>query len=45
MIFFTRPISGPISARAVFFFALTIILPYWRWLRGLSAHAPARQGT
>jgi putative tricarboxylic transport membrane protein len=29
-ILFTRPISGVISAVAIFFFALPIITPYWR---------------
>jgi hypothetical protein len=28
---------------AVFFFALPLITPYWRRLRGLPAHTPARQ--
>ena len=36
-IFFTRPISGAISAVAVFFFALPIITPWWRRLRGSPA--------
>jgi len=43
LIFFTRPISGAISAVALFFFALPLITPYWRRLRGLPAQAPARQ--
>jgi putative tricarboxylic transport membrane protein len=34
MIFFARPISGGISAVALFFFALPFITPYWRRLRG-----------
>ncbi len=45
LIFFTRPISGVISAVALFFFALPLITPYWRRLRGLPAPAPARQET
>jgi len=36
-IFFTRPISGAISAVALFFFALPLITPYWRRLRGKPA--------
>src|SRR5947208_1986556 len=45
LIFVTRPISGAISAVALFFFALPLITPYWRRLRGLPAPAPARQET
>src|SRR2546426_504750 len=45
LIFFTRPISGAISAVALFFFALPAITPYWRRLRGLPSPAPARQET
>jgi putative tricarboxylic transport membrane protein len=30
LILFTRPISGVITAVAVFFFALPLIAPYWR---------------
>jgi len=37
IIFFTRPISGAISAVALFFFALPLITPYWRRLRGKPA--------
>src|SRR3989441_4356059 len=44
-IFVTRPISGAISAVALFFFALPAITPYWRRLRGLPSPAPARQET
>src|SRR6266542_1983863 len=36
-IFFARPISGAISAVALFFFALPLITPYWRRLRGKPA--------
>ncbi len=35
VIFFTRPISGAISAVALFFFALPVITPWWRRLRGV----------
>jgi putative tricarboxylic transport membrane protein len=45
MIFFTRPISGAITLVALFFFALPVVTPYWRRLRGQSAQAPARQET
>jgi putative tricarboxylic transport membrane protein len=38
MIFFSRPISGAISAVALFFFALPLITPYWRRLRGKPAY-------
>jgi putative tricarboxylic transport membrane protein len=38
MIFFTRPISGAISAVALFFFAMPLITPYWRRLRGKPAY-------
>jgi putative tricarboxylic transport membrane protein len=40
-IFFTRPIAGAITALAVFFFALPIITPWWRKLRGVPSRAPA----
>jgi putative tricarboxylic transport membrane protein len=40
-IFFTRPIAGAITALALFFFALPVITPWWRKLRGLPGHAPA----
>src|SRR5499426_2122740 len=36
MIFFERPISGAITAVALFFFALPILTPWWRRLRGVS---------
>src|SRR5262249_6774920 len=45
MIFFTRPISGVISAVAVFFFILPIMTPYWRRSRGLPSATPACQET
>jgi len=44
LIFLTRPISGAITAVAVFFFALPVITPYWRRLRGRPAAAPASAG-
>ncbi|HET8575818.1 MAG TPA: tripartite tricarboxylate transporter permease [Methylomirabilota bacterium] len=45
MIFFARPISGGISAVALFFFALPLITPYWRRLRGVPVYAPDRHET
>jgi putative tricarboxylic transport membrane protein len=33
-IFFNRPIAGAITGVAVFFFALPLVTPYWRRLRG-----------
>src|SRR5215471_92534 len=41
-IFLARPISGAITAAAIFFFVLPIITPWWRRFRGLPAAAPAR---
>jgi putative tricarboxylic transport membrane protein len=41
-IFVTRPISGVITAAAVFFFVLPVLTPWWRRRRGLpqpSSHA------
>src|SRR2546426_11170105 len=40
-IFLTRPISGAITAVAIFFFLLPLITPWWRRWRGLPAPAPA----
>ena len=40
LILFTRPIAGAISAVAVFFFALPLIVPYWRRLRRAQAETP-----
>src|SRR5918992_1992409 len=34
-VFFTRPISGVITAVAVFFFVLPLLTPWWRRLRGM----------
>ena len=34
MIFVSRPISGVITAVALFFFILPVITPWWRRLRG-----------
>ncbi len=43
-IFFKRPIAGTIMWVAVFFFALPLITPYWRRLRGQPAAQPASGG-
>jgi putative tricarboxylic transport membrane protein len=40
-IFFTRPISGAITALAIFFFALPALTPWLRKLRGLPTQYPA----
>jgi putative tricarboxylic transport membrane protein len=40
-IFFNRPISGVITILALFFFAMPVVTPWWRKLRGLPSHAPA----
>ena len=40
-IFFNRPISGVITILALFFFAMPVVTPWWRKLRGLPRHAPA----
>jgi putative tricarboxylic transport membrane protein len=39
LILFTRPIAGAISAVAIFFFALPLLVPHWRRLRA-PADAP-----
>ena len=39
-IFFTRPIAGAITAVALFFFALPLLTPGWRRLRGTGAPSP-----
>src|SRR5213596_2009319 len=44
-IFFTRPIAGAITLVAIFFFALPVITPWWRRLRGVPAAAPAPRET
>ncbi|MBI2526730.1 MAG: tripartite tricarboxylate transporter permease [Candidatus Rokubacteria bacterium] len=44
LILLNRPISGAITAVALFFFALPLITPYWRRLRG-RAVAPAQGGS
>jgi len=36
-IFLTRPISGAITAVALFFCVLPVITPWWRRLRGVPA--------
>ena len=38
-IFFTRPISGVITAAAIFFFILPLLTPWWRKMRG--THSPS----
>ena len=40
-IFFNRPISGAITSVALFFFAMPVVTPWWRKLRGLPSHTPA----
>ncbi len=42
-IFFTQPISGVITAAAIFLFILPIITPWWRRLRGLPVTEPSRR--
>jgi len=32
-IFLTRPISGVITAAAIFFFAMPLLTPWWRKMR------------
>jgi putative tricarboxylic transport membrane protein len=44
-IFFVRPISGAISAVALFFFALPLLTPWWRRLRGVSVPAASPRRT
>jgi putative tricarboxylic transport membrane protein len=41
VIFFIRPISGAITAVALFFFILPLVTPYWRRLRGAPSTARA----
>jgi putative tricarboxylic transport membrane protein len=40
-IFATRPIAAVITAAALLFFALPVITPWWRRLRGASSVTPA----
>ena len=40
-IFFTRPISGAITALAIFFFGLPALTPWLRKMRGIPAQYPA----
>jgi putative tricarboxylic transport membrane protein len=40
-IFFTRPISGLITAVAIFFFVMPLLTPWWRRMRGLPQRAAA----
>jgi hypothetical protein len=35
VIFLNRPISGVITAVAIFFFILPVLTPWWRKMRGL----------
>ena len=44
-IFMTRPISAVITIVALFFFAMPIITPCWRRLRGIPAPPPAPRET
>jgi putative tricarboxylic transport membrane protein len=39
-IFFTRPIAGAITGVALLFFALPLLTPGWRRLRGTGAPSP-----
>ncbi len=45
LIFFVRPISGAINAVALFFFALPVITPWWRRLRGVPVPAASPRET
>jgi putative tricarboxylic transport membrane protein len=40
-IFLTRPISGVITAVAIFFFIMPLLTPWWRKMRGLPERKPA----
>jgi putative tricarboxylic transport membrane protein len=40
MIFLNRPISGVITAGAVFFFILPLLTPWWRKMRGAPDRKP-----
>ena len=44
-IFFVRPISGAITAVALFFFVLPVITPWWRRLRGVPVPAASPRET
>jgi len=44
-IFFVRPISGAITAVALFFFVLPVITPWWRRLRGVPVTAASPRET
>jgi putative tricarboxylic transport membrane protein len=44
-IFFVRPISGAITAVALFFFVLPVITPWWRRLRGVPVAAASPRET
>jgi putative tricarboxylic transport membrane protein len=41
-VFVTRPISGVITAVAIFFFVLPVLTPWWRRMRGTALPAPGR---
>jgi putative tricarboxylic transport membrane protein len=43
-IFATRPIAAVITAAAVFFFAMPVLTPWWRRLRGAPGGAPPTFG-
>jgi len=45
LIFLARPISGAITAVALFFFALPVITPWWRRLRGVPVPAASPRET
>ena len=45
LIFFVRPISGAITAVALLFFALPVITPWWRRLRGVPVPAASPRET
>jgi putative tricarboxylic transport membrane protein len=40
-IFLTRPISGVITAVAIFFFIMPLLTPWWRKIRGMPNRGPA----
>jgi putative tricarboxylic transport membrane protein len=40
-IFFARPISGLITAVAIFFFIMPVLTPWWRKMRGVPRGAAA----
>jgi putative tricarboxylic transport membrane protein len=44
-IFLTRPITGAITAVAIFFFVMPVLRPWWLRMRGISAVAPSPRET